>query len=131
MKILKESGIYAIEHTASGKRYVGSAQNLDRRLKKHIYHLNKGTHHSIKLQAAWNKYGVDAFVLVVILKCPIHELLAREQEELDILDTVECGYNISKFADAPMRGRKMSEATRQKMRESRLKFLERSAQKEV
>lgn len=118
MAFTKESGIYCIEHRASGKRYVGSAANLDRRFKKHIKQLENGTHHSPKLQAAWNKYGADAFDFIILLLCPVDQLLQREQEELDILDTVEFGYNISRFADAPMRGRSQSEETKAKMRES-------------
>lgn len=118
MAITKESGIYCIEHRESGKRYVGSAENLDRRFKKHIKQLENGEHHSPKLQATWNKYGADAFDFIIVMLCPIEELLLREQEELDILDTVEFGYNISRFANAPMRGRTQSEEAKAKMRES-------------
>lgn len=111
----KDSGIYCIEHIASGKRYVGSAQNLDTRLKAHIRYLKKNTHHSPQLQAVWNKYGASAFAFVIILKCPIEDLLVREQQELDILDAVKSGYNTALFAGAPMRGRKMSQESRDKI----------------
>lgn len=117
----KDSGIYCIRHIASGKQYVGSAENFDRRFKKHLRQLELGIHHSLKLQNAWNKYGESAFEFVILLKCPIDDLLVREQEELDILDTVDNGYNVSKFAGSPMRGRVQSEEAKAKMRESHSK----------
>lgn len=48
------SGVYAIRHLLSGKCYVGSAKNMRRRWGRHRADLVAGSHHSVKLQRAWN-----------------------------------------------------------------------------
>lgn len=53
--------IYTIENTINNKKYIGQTLNIDHRLKDHFSRLEKKTHHSIKLQRAYDKYGVDAF----------------------------------------------------------------------
>ena len=54
------SGIYKIQNKNTGKCYVGSAVNIDRRKKKHFLELRNGIHHSLKLQRSYNKHGIDA-----------------------------------------------------------------------
>ena len=55
-----QSGIYEILNTANGKRYIGSAVHFARRWYLHCWKLNRGEHHSAKLQNAWNKHGAGA-----------------------------------------------------------------------
>ena len=50
---MQKSGIYKIINIRNGKFYLGSSKNLSQRKKKHIYELNKGTHHSSYLQNAY------------------------------------------------------------------------------
>ena len=52
----KICGIYKI-FTPSGNCYVGSSYNIFGRLAEHRMHLKNGTHHSSRLQAAWDKHG--------------------------------------------------------------------------
>lgn len=112
-------GIYAIEHIESGKRYIGSSQNMAHRLPTHVWKLRKGIHHSAHLQAAWCLYGESAFRFILVLQCETEqELLDCEQLEIEMQNAVDSGYNMAKFAGAPMRGRKMSEETKAKMRAS-------------
>jgi group I intron endonuclease len=115
---LKDSGIYCIEHIATGKKYVGSAENLHKRFKTHLSKLRGGRHHSHKLQAAWDEHGEGAFKIVIMKRCSKNELLKLEQEMIDSLDTVKSGYNVAMFSEAPMAGRAHSEETRAKMRAS-------------
>lgn len=87
-------GIYKIEHTASGKLYVGSAMKIARRWIEHVRDLRAGNHSSRKMQRAWNKYGADAFVFSILenVENP-DELLGREQYWLDLTMAVKKGYN--------------------------------------
>ena len=59
------SGIYLIENTVNGKVYVGSAVNFNERFRVHNYYLSRGSHHSPKLQYAWNKYGEKSFTFKI------------------------------------------------------------------
>lgn len=96
---MSDCGVYQIEHTASGKKYVGSAVRLKRRLSKHKTDLRGGYHHSQKLQRAWAKYGESAFVFSTIeLVADETELLAREQHWIDTLQAVTQGFNICPLA---------------------------------
>ncbi len=96
---MSDCGIYQIEHLASGKKYIGSAVRLKRRLSKHKTDLRGGYHHSQKLQRAWAKYGEQAFVFSTIeLVVDETQLLAREQHWIDTLQAVTQGFNICPLA---------------------------------
>lgn len=49
-------GVYKIEAT-SGKKYIGSSNNIERRWRKHKSELRAANHHCPGLQGAYNKYG--------------------------------------------------------------------------
>jgi len=74
-----KAGVYTITNTANGKLYVGSTVNLAHRWRQHRRLLSKGTHHSIKLQRAWNKYSADAFEFRVLETCSHGLLIPYEQ----------------------------------------------------
>lgn len=112
----KASGIYAIVNEVNGKRYIGSAVCFRERCGHHRNLLNKGRHHCIHLQRAWLKYGSEAFRFVVLEFVAGPFLLDIEQR---YIDKNKGGYNIAKFADAPMRGRKASPETIAKMSAAR------------
>jgi group I intron endonuclease len=118
-KYPKGCGVYAIEHIESGKRYIGSSQDISRRFSRHVWLLKAGKHHSPHLQAAWSKYGEAAFRFILVVACNTpEELLLAEQLEIDMHGGTDSSYNVAPFAGAPMRGRKMTEETKAKMRES-------------
>ena len=60
------SAIYGILHMQSRRMYVGSAVKTAARWRHHRSQLQRGIHHSPYLQAAWSKYGADAFEFVVL-----------------------------------------------------------------
>jgi group I intron endonuclease len=92
--ILCASGIYAIRNTVNGKVYVGSAANIEKRWRLHRSQLALSTHHSKKLQNAWNKHGSQSFVFEVIeLVNDKSNLLEREQHWIDTLSAFSNGYN--------------------------------------
>ncbi len=62
-------GIYAIINTATHKRYVGQAKNVQGRIQEHIRDLDLGrerTNAEMRLQKAWTEYGRDALVVTVL-----------------------------------------------------------------
>lgn len=87
--------IYGIYNTISKKWYVGSCLNMKDRFERHRYYLRHNNHHSSKLQRAYNKYGEDAFDVVIL-----HNLLENEdrflleQQYIEKYDCVVNGYNM-------------------------------------
>jgi len=79
-----DSGIYAIVNTLTQDRYIGSSYDMANRFAQHTTLLRRGQHHARRLQEAWNTYGEDAFVFVVLeeLSDP-DQLAAVEQAYLD------------------------------------------------
>lgn len=112
-------GIYKIVNSATNECYVGQSVRVLKRISDHKCNLRKGTHTNPKLQNAWNKYGGAAFSFEVVVEC----------ENYDDLDTLENAfisgeayfdepvvYNIADFAKTPMRGRKHSPESLEKIR---------------
>lgn len=92
-----KSGIYVILNTKTNKHYVGSAVDFEKRWKRHFTDLDKGVHHSIKLQRSYDKHGKDAFVCKVIEELPYEKSLIIERENYWITkyNSKEHGYNIA------------------------------------
>lgn len=99
-----QSGIYQIINLRSGKYYVGSAINIDKRWREHRHHLNRGTHHSAKLQNSWNKHGHEQFTFVIVeVISDLDKLISAEQFWMDKLKAFgEKGYNISPKAGSSL-----------------------------
>jgi len=115
------SGVYVIEHIASGKKYVGSAaRSISRRWDQHRHDLRKGTHHSVLLQRAWNKYGEDAFAWQIVKRTAPDEAVESEQAFIDLYQACDPkrGYNILPIAGS-CRGLKHTAETRAKMSAAR------------
>jgi group I intron endonuclease len=60
------TGIYLIINTLNKDLYVGSAINIKNRLELHKYFLNKNKHGNKFLQTAWNEFGKDNFIFILI-----------------------------------------------------------------
>lgn len=113
--ILKQSGIYCIRNILNGKRYVGSAVKLRARLTAHKNRLNNGTHHSSKLQRAWDKYTPAAFIFELLEEVQdTHQLIAREQHYIDMYLSSTTGYNMLPKAGSTL-GFKQSPEARAKI----------------
>lgn len=115
---LLTSGIYAITRLDSQRQYIGSATCLFQRWACHRNRLKTQTHHSPHLQAAWLKYGEQAFEFAVIEFCPKENLTEREQFYIDQLNACIVGFNINSIANSNQ-GRKASAETRAKMSKAR------------
>lgn len=108
------SGVYQIRNQISGNRYIGSTKNIRQRWIQHLSALRCGRHPNPHLQAAFNKYGEDAFVFSILEEIESENLLGSEQF---YLDTRKPEYNIALTAGSPMLGRHHSENTRARLRE--------------
>ncbi|HZR43797.1 MAG TPA: GIY-YIG nuclease family protein [Ktedonobacteraceae bacterium] len=94
----EKPGIYVIRHLESGKVYVGSANNISKRWSRHRKDLRAGTHSNKHLQAAWTKYGEEAFVFEILELT--NQLDVREQFWMDYTECInpEKGYNYCPIA---------------------------------
>lgn len=95
-------GIYKILNTINGKFYIGSTNNLRKRLYEHYRELNLGTHTNKHLQAAWIKYGKEGFKFQILETIKDTSNFTNEdlrQLETDYIQKTQCykdtiGYNI-------------------------------------
>lgn len=110
--------IYKITHTPTGRIYVGSATDYEKRVSRHLCLLRKNTHQE-RLQSAWNADGELSIVFSIIeLVSNRSELFKREQFWIEQLRATEPpNFNMCPNAGTT-KGRITSEATKAKMRES-------------
>lgn len=116
----KISGIYRIYCKANGKSYYGQTNDYRRRMiehKKNLRHHSGENHHCAHLQNAWNLYGEEQFEFSLIESCPEDQLTIREQWYFDTYGPSGQLFNTALCAEAPARGRIVSEETKQKLRE--------------
>ena len=98
-------GIYKIINIVNNKFYVGSAVDLKRRKTRHFSELRTGKHNNRHLQAAWVKYGEQAFIFVVVEELPADaDLLAAENVWLKEHVGKDYCYNLGVDAVAPTLG---------------------------
>lgn len=113
---MKDPVIYKIINVLNGKFYVGSTKNMYQRTYNHRRRLRKKTHHCKHLQAAWDLYGEDAFVFVVVETVDsIADLQRAEDVWLQEHFGKDYCYNASPYSDTPMRGGTHTEETREKI----------------
>ena len=82
----EKCGIYIITNLINGKRYIGSAKNLRKRLYDHVWDLDKKIHPNNYLQNSWNKYGKDNFEYGILEYCEENTRLIRETFYINTLN---------------------------------------------
>lgn len=125
--------VYKIENEITGKVYIGSTNDFYRRKHEHFWELMNKSHHSVKLQSDYDKYGEKSFSMSIIEECEDNIRLDREQYYIDLYDAANKGYNTSDSAyfskagfctmdkdgeNNPFYGKHHSEETRKKLREA-------------
>jgi group I intron endonuclease len=106
------SGIYAIVNNATNNMYIGSAVNLDRRLRVHKHYLTHDKHPSKHLQNSFNKHTASNFTFEIVeFVDDKAKLIPREQIWIDFFKPA---YNKRKLADSCL-GVKRSEQARANM----------------
>lgn len=84
------SGIYRISNTINGKYYIGSTKDFNVRFKTHLTNLKLGKHVNKHLQASYNKYGKEAFIIEPIEFVEnFNQLYNIEQQYLDKMNKDE------------------------------------------
>jgi len=108
-------GVYAIEHVATGRHYVGKSLNVEHRVGQHY----RGRGGTDRLQRALSKYGRDAFRDRLLEVC-LTEADASEAERRWIvrLDSRRRGFNVTDGGDGSS-GYKHTPETKAKMRRPR------------
>lgn len=131
--------IYQIKNIITNIVYVGSAVNIDKRWKRHVWELNNQSHSNIYLKRAWNKYGAENFKFEILeIIEDINKLIEREQFWLDWTKAAnrKFGYNFRldatsnaglKFSEEHKRkisiahiGKVVKEETKEKLRKLKL-----------
>lgn len=96
--------------------YYGSTSSFDSRKRKHLRLLELGAHPNPKMQNAYNKY--QEFEMFVVEEVEVGSLLEVEQVYINDNFEIESNLNISRYAASPMKGRRHSKATKEKISES-------------
>jgi len=108
---MKNTGIYKIVNKINNKIYIGSAKDLNKRIKNHLSNLRNNKHCNEYLQLSFNKYKEENFEFIILENCSIDNLIEKEQFYIDNLNPE---YNICKIAYSRL-GTKHSEETKRKI----------------
>jgi group I intron endonuclease len=105
-KARKIIAVYRIKNVVSGSFYIGSSGNLYERWRVHKNKLRRRSHPNPKLQAAWDKYGEDAFKFELLEEFSSTTAMEALEQALlhEHLGNAAC-YNLAEWVAAPMRGR--------------------------
>jgi hypothetical protein len=90
-------GVYAIVNTKTDEQYIGSSHDIAARFIQHQSLLRRGKHHAQRLQEVWDRYGEDAFDLIVLEELATSGQLAEREQWY--LDTVLPAYNGASVAN--------------------------------
>jgi group I intron endonuclease len=91
------SGIYQIENTINGKKYIGQAVDLYERNYRELTALKGGYFTNKHLQNSWNKYGSESFELTILVDgCEESELDDLEIANILLHDATDTDYGYNK-----------------------------------
>lgn len=88
-------GVYGIQCLQNRKLYIGSSDNVERRIAEHRTQLRGNRHIQLpRLQYDWNEFGESSFAFVQFLCLP-YERKLYEQHLIETMQTLEHqqGYN--------------------------------------
>jgi group I intron endonuclease len=110
-------GIYLIRQIETGRSYIGSSVNIERRWKEHRQRIKKGTHPAKHLANAFNLYGEEAFEFVVLEECDISDEAIRIERENYWMLLIQPVFNSAPVAGSVF-GLKRSDEVRKRMSEA-------------
>lgn len=109
--------IYCITNLINNKIYIGSTINLRNRMYAHFNSLKANRHYNNYLQYAFNKYGIENFVVNILEECECDQeiITLKEQHYIDIYKSYDSniGYNLTRFVESR---RVHSDESREKIR---------------
>lgn len=98
--------IYVITNQINHKQYVGkTSYSLDKRFQEHIYDSHRSLEYNEHrpLYMAFNKYGIDNFIIEQLEEVPENKEDEREQYWIAKLNTYNEGYNATLGGDGQSR----------------------------
>lgn len=104
-----------IKNKLNNKVYIGQSKDIHNRWIRHKSELNNNKHINNHLQNAWNKYGEDCFLFIILEECLESELNDKEVYYINKFDSMENGYNLC-IGGNGVRGYKHSQEEIEKMR---------------
>lgn len=100
--------IYAIVNVINDKQYVGQTFNKLKRFGEHKKTLRAHTHCNRLLQRAFNKYGEEAFIFVMLEE--VKDLEKLTEKEQCWIDTLKPEYNLAPVAGSMLNYKHTDEA---------------------
>ena len=122
--IPEKPGIYVWTNKLDGKRYVGQASNLHRRVKEHLERFEKNREHK-KLYYAMNEVGIENFTISVVKVIEVPDKSILDKEEMFYIKAFNCiefGYNRTTGGDGGELGCFACDETREKQRQSSIEL---------
>lgn len=115
------AGIYMLLNLYNNKFYIGSTNNISKRVYEHFYLLEKNTHYNKYLQRSYNKHSTYFIPLLIEKVDDIERLRDIEQSWIDDLVAYDnkIGYNISPSVSGTL-GYKHTDETKEKMRDAKM-----------
>jgi len=119
-------GIYKITNEINGKVYIGQSVDINKRKREHLNNYKREENKHYALYKAINKYGVNNFKFEVVCECSIEELNDLEVKYINLYNSYKNnGYNMTLGGGGvrglkPWLGRKHTQETKNKIRESRM-----------
>lgn len=77
----QQTGVYVLFCKVTKKMYVGSSQELDKRIRRHFYELRNNIHHNSRLQELWNQH-----TRLTISIIPVDTIELARMVEQDVID---------------------------------------------
>jgi len=116
--MIKISCIYALLNISNEKVYVGSTNHFLRRRRNHFSFLRNDQHPNQHLQSAYNKYGYEKFVMIILERTKDENLENKESYWIHLLKSncPEYGYNLRQETFSN-RGIKFTEEQKKKLSE--------------
>lgn len=94
------SGVYQIVCKTTGRRYIGSSAQPQKRWDQHRYYLDKGQHVNGVLQDAWNTHGESNFSFELLELCDAAITKEREQWWINSADPASL-FNLNPSSSTP------------------------------
>ncbi len=98
---IKKCGIYIIINNNNNKKYIGKSNDINRRIKEHLYLYELSRTPNKPLYLAFQKYGTLSFHYEILEECEQENLNEREKYWISFYETTnsEKGYNITPGGD--------------------------------
>jgi group I intron endonuclease len=107
------SGIYKITQGSTGKVYVGSSVDIEKRIRAHFSTLKRGSHFNYKMQQAYSGTSETDFVWEVLECCSIGDMIEKENFWIASLNATEEGFNLARLSANT--GRTLSKEKKKKL----------------